>query len=501
VIQSSFVENRSVFFRVLSDDQIWETKQAAFDILEKTGCEVHHAGALDLLKKAGAVVNGQRIRLPRHIVEECVRTAPKGFTIYDRDGKRALEVEGRKSYYGTSTASPNTRDAFSGEIRETRVADIALGAKVADALPNIDWVMPMGSSQDVHPLAADVHEFEAVVTNTRKPLVFIGYSPRGVELVYEMAAEVAGGLEALQRRPFVLAYPEPISPLVFPIEVVDRMFVAADLHMPQIPGPSAQMGATSPVTLAGTVAQSIAEGLMSLVLVQLRRPGAPCCLSGNVGVFDMRTALMSLAAPEASLGLAAQAEVAQSFGLPTWGLAGATDSKALDAQAGIESAFGILAQGLAGLNLIHDVGYMDSGMVCSAEMLVMGDEVIGMAKRFIQGIEVSAETLARDVVEKVGPGGHFLQEKHTVRHMRGELWMPGLLTRQHRDVWQQDGAKDMAQRVGERVRQIAESHQVPPLPAETLAALEMLKRRGEAELTGHNSEWGTLQQIRKSTDF
>ena len=483
MIQSSFAENRSVFFRVLSDDQIWEIRQAAFDVLEKTGCEVHHGKARDLLKKAGALVKEQRVWLPRHIVEECVRTAPKGFTIYDRDGKRAMEVEGRKSYYGTSTASPNTRDAFTSEIRETRVADIALGAKVADALPNIDWVMPMGSSQDVHPLAADVYEFEAVVTNTNKPLVFIGYSPRGVELVYEMAAEVAGGLEALQLRPFLIVYPEPISPLVFPTEVVDRMFVAADLRLPQVPGPSAQMGATSPVTMAGTVAQSIAESLMSLVLIQLRRPGAPCCLSGNVGALDMRTALLSLAAPEVSLGLAAQAEVAQSFGLPTWGLAGATDSKTLDAQAGIESAFHILAQGLAGLNLIHDVGYLDGGMVCSAEMLVMGNEVIGMAKRFIQGIRVDAETLARDVIEKVGPGGHYLQEKHTVRHMRNELWMPGLLTRQHRDVWKAEGAKDLAQRVGERARELAENHEVPPLPDKTLATLEKLRREGEVELT------------------
>jgi trimethylamine--corrinoid protein Co-methyltransferase len=482
MIQSSIVENRSVFFRVLSDDQVWEIRQAAFDILEKTGCRMLHTGALKLLQKAGAIVRDDRVRVPRHIVEECIRTAPKGFTIYDRQGQRALEVEGRKSYYGTSTASPNTRDALTSEIHETRVADIALGAQVADALPNIDWVMPMGSSQDVPPLAADLHEFQAVVTHTTKPVVFIGYSPRGVELVYEMAAEVAGGLEALQLKPFVLAYPEPISPLVFPAEVVDRMFVAADLAMPQIPGPSAQIGATSPVTLAGSVAQSIAEGLMSLVLIQLRRPGAPCCLSGNFGVLDMRTALLSLAAPEASLGFAAQAEVAQSFGLPTWGLAGATDAKVLDAQAGLESAFAVLAQGLAGLNLIHDVGYMDGGMICSAEMLVMGNETIGMAKRFIRGIEVSAETLARGVIEEVGPGGHFLQEKHTVRHMRNELWMPELLARQHRDVWRAEGAKDMAQRVGERVRTIVESHQAPSLPDRTLEALEKLKRDGEAEL-------------------
>jgi len=483
MIQSSFVENRSVYFRILSDDQIWEIQRAAFEVLEKVGCQVLHDGALKLLKDAGAVVKDDRVKVPQYIVEECIRTAPKGLTIYDRNGERTLEVEGRKSYYGTSTASPNTKDALTGEIHETRVADIALGAKVADALPHLDWVMPMGSSQDVHPLAADVHEFEAVVTNTTKPIVFIGYSPRGVELVFEMAAEVAGGVDRLRERPFLLLYPEPISPLVFPADVVDRMFVAADLSMPQIPGPTAQPGATSPVTLAGSMVQAIAEGLMSLILVQLRKPGAPCFLSANVGVFDMSTTKMCMAAPETSLGLAAQAEVAQSWGLPTWGLAGATDSKVLDAQAGLESAFSILAQGLAGLNLIHDVGYMDMGMICSADMLVLGDEVIGMTKSFIRGIEVNTETLARSVIEQVGPGGHYLQEDHTYDHFRRQLWRPRLLARQSYDEWQQAGATDMAQRIREQVVDIIESHEVPPLPDQTVAALTRLKQKGEEELS------------------
>ena len=483
MIQSSFSQNRSVFFRVLSDDQIWEIKRAAFDILEKTGARILHKEARDMLKKAGAIVKDEVVRIPEYVVQECIRTAPKGLTIFDRNKKRALEVEGRKSYYGTSTASPNTRDAITGEIHETRVEDIARGAMVADALPNIDWVMPMGSSQDVPAFAADLHEFEAVVKNTTKPLVFIGYSKGGFELVYEMAAAVAGGIEELRTYPFLIAYPEPITPLVFPAEVVDRMFIAADLFMPQIPGPTQQLGATAPVTLAGALALAIAEGLLSLTLVQLRRTGAPCFLGANVSGFDMATTTLSIASPEMSLGLAAQAEVAQSFGLPTWGLAGSTDSKVLDAQAGIESAFSILAQGLGGLNLIHDVGYMDGGMICSAEMLVLGNEVVGMAKRFIRGIEVTPDTLARDIIQKVGPGGNFLQEKHTFRHFRNELWFPTLLSRQPYGIWQQEGSKDMALRVQEKVKEILDTHKVPPLPDKTLSALEKLKIDGEKELT------------------
>jgi len=482
MIQTNSTEKRPVSFRVLSDDQVAEIKRAAFEVMLKVGFSVLHEGARKMLKQAGALVNGENVKVPEHVVTECLRTAPKGWTIYDREGNRAMEIEGRKSYYGTSTASPRTKDALSGEIHPTRVADIATGAKIADALENIDWVMPMGSVQDVPPMVADLHEFEAVVSNTTKPIVFLGYTPRGVELAFEMAAEVAGGLENLQQRPFIVFYPEPISPLVWPADVVDRLFVGADLCLPQIQGPTVQFGATGPVTLAGAVVQGTAEALMCLVMAQLRKPGCPFGLGCNFAIFDMAAGLLSMASPEMSLALAAQAEVAQSFGLPTWGLAGSTDAKVLDAQAGIESTFSILAQGLAGLNLIHDVGYIDNGMVCSTAQLVLGNESIGMAKRFIRGIEINRETLAREVIEKVGPGGHYLDQDHTYDHFKSELWMPGLLTRTAYDEWQNQGAKDMAARIQEKLEDIVKNHEAPLLPDNTLTALKTIRQKGEKEL-------------------
>jgi trimethylamine--corrinoid protein Co-methyltransferase len=484
MIQSGATEKRSVWFRVLSDDQIAEIKRAAFEVMSKVGFSVLHEGARKMLKQAGALVSGENVKVPEHVVTECIRTAPKGWTLYDREGNRAMEIEGRKSYYGTSTASPRTKDALSGEIHPTRVADIATGAKVADALENIDWVMPMGSVQDVPPTVADLYEFEAVVSNTTKPIVFLGYTPRGVELAFEMAAEVAGGLENLQQRPFIVFYPEPISPLVWPADVVDRLFVGADLSLPQIQGPTVQFGATGPVTLAGAVVQGTAEALMCLVMAQLRKPGCPFGLGCNFSIFDMAAGLLSMASPEMSLALAAQAEIAQSFGLPTWGLAGSTDSKVIDAQAGIESTFSILAQGLAGLNLIHDVGYIDNGMACSTAQLVLGNESIGMARRFIRGIEVNRETLAREVIEKVGPGGHYLDQDHTYDHFKSELWRPSLLARSAYDDWQNQGSKDMAARIQEKLEDIIKNHQTLSLPDKTLAALSKIKKKGEKELVG-----------------
>ena len=482
MIQTNSTEKQGPYFRMLNDDQIHELIRAAFEVMAKVGFKVLHPDARTMLKKAGAIVADERVKVPEFIVRQCLRTAPKGWTIYDREGRRALEVEGRKSYYGTSTASPNTKDAISGAVHPTTVADIALAAKIADSLEHIDWVMPMGSCQDVPAKAAELHEFAATVANTAKPVVFLTYSARGTELVYEMAAAVSGGLDRLQEKPFLVLYPESISPLVFPSEVVARMFVAADLGLPQMMGPAIQPGATGPVTMAGAVAQGLAESLMGLVLVQLRRAGSPVGLGCNFGIFDMGTGLICVAGPEMSLALAAQAEVAQHFGLPTWGLAGSTDAKVLDAQAGAESAFHILAQGLAGLNLIHDVGYMDMGMVCAVEQLIVGNEVIGMTKRFLRGFEMSPQALARDVIADVGPGGNFLDTRHTLEHFQQELWRPGIFTRQQYSRWQEAGAKDTASRVREKIQQILERHRPPVLDDKILADLEEIKVRGEREL-------------------
>ncbi|MBW2123899.1 MAG: trimethylamine methyltransferase family protein, partial [Deltaproteobacteria bacterium] len=448
----------------------------------KTGYTILCQEACDLLKRAGARVKGNTVKTPQHLVEECIRLAPKGFVLYDRDGNRALEVEGRKTYFGTSTASPNTRDALTAEIHPTRVEDIARGALIADALTNIDWVMPMGSSQDVPAQAAELYEFEAVVTHTRKPIVFIAYSPGGHEMVYEMAAQVAGGMDLLREHPFLVAYPEPITPLVYPEEVAEKLLFTAGLHMPVIAAPAGQAGATNPVTLAGTLVVMNAETLMGLVLSQLKNPGTPFVLGGVPSITDMATGNLSMGAPEFSLMTAAYADVARFYGLPCWGTAGCSDAKTPDQEAAAESAFSCLAQALGGVNLIHDVGYLDTGMICSAEMLVMGDEVIGMVRRLLQGIEVNSETVAREVIEKVGPGGNFLQEDHTYRHFRNEHWVPTLMTRQRYDVWHKEGGKSMGERVREKIRHILETHTPPPLADSTLKELDRLKREGERKL-------------------
>lgn len=488
MIQTNMTLKATPRFTMLTQDQVERIKRTSFEIMSKVGFKVLHKGVREMLKSAGAIVDGESVKVPEFITQGCLNTTPKGWFLYDRHGNRVMDVSGRKSFYGTSTASPTTKDALTGEYHETRVEDLARAAKIADHLENIDWVMPMGSVQDVPAIAADLHEFHATITNTAKPIVFLAYSPRGTELIYDMAAEVAGGMDHLREKPFLVLYPEPISPLVMPYESAERILIAAEKFMPQMMGPAIQPGATGPITMAGAVAQGVAESLFCVVIAQLRQPGCPVGLGCNFGILDMAQALMSVGSPEMSLCLAAQAEVAQAFRLPTWGLAGATDSKVLDAQAGAEAAYHIMAQGMAGLNLIHDVGYMDMSMACAAEQLVLSNDIIGMAKRFLSGMQVDDEHLALDVVAKVGQGGHFLAEPHTMNHFKNELWRTTVFTRQPYEKWAASGCKTTEDRVREKIKTILESHKPEGLSDSVINALDHIRTHGEKELTSRQND-------------
>ena len=482
MIQSSYIAQKAPVFSVLSQDQAYEIHRATMEVLRRTGFKVLSKEAIELLKKAGAHVNGDIVKIPEHIVEECIRLAPKGFALYDREGNKAFDLEAGKFTFGTSPASPNTLDALTHEVRPTLVKDIENGALISDACPNIDWVMPLGSVSDVPTQAGALHEFMATVTNTQKPICFLTLSPRELEIVLDMAATVAGGMDRLVERPFLVHYPEPITPLVVPSETADRIIYTANLGLPLIVGPIPQSGSTSPVTLAGTLVLNNAESLMGLIIAQLTKPGTPYILGGFPTVTDMLSGNMSFGAPEMSLMFCAYEDVVRLYGLPTWGTAGCSDAKTIDAQAGIESTFSCITQALAGVNFIHDVGFLDHAMICSPEMVVMGDEVIGMTKRFLQGIEINPETLATDIINKVGPAGNFLQEDHTFNHFRKEHWIPSLITRKTYDQWENDGKKTMEDRIQEKARNILENHKVPQLKDSVLSELDRIKKEGEKEL-------------------
>jgi trimethylamine--corrinoid protein Co-methyltransferase len=313
--------------------------------------------------------------------------------------------------------------------------------------------------------------------------MFLSENAEDTLYIHQMAAACVGGKEKLREKPFLMAYPEPITPLFYPDAVVGRALLAADWGIPQCPGTSQIIGATSPVTLAGAIVLWLAEALMSITVLQLYVPGSKVFLGGNFGLFDMATTVSAIASPETCMCLAVEAQMGQRLGLPTWGLAGASDSMMLDGQAGAESAFSILSQGLAGLNLIHDVGYLGAGMICSPEMLVMGDEICGMTRHFLRGITINSDTLATEAIDQVGPGGNFVQSEHTFKHFRNETWFPKLMERNYHEKWIKKGKPSTQDSVREKLANIIDTHQPIPLGDHERSELERLRKEGEEALS------------------
>jgi trimethylamine---corrinoid protein Co-methyltransferase len=469
LVTSNYAAFLSPHFRKLSDDQLSRIHAASLEILERTGVCLHHAEALELLRRAGAhVLEDGWVRIPSHLVEWALRTAPKRIAWANRHGKRVMTLEGRHCYYGNGSDCPNVIDVRTGERRPGTLADIREAAVVLDALPNIDFVMSFCMASDVPQVIADRYQMQALLTHTIKPILFVTTEFHGCVDAVEMAEIVGGGQAAMRRNPLAACYVNVTSPLVHNTESLDKLLFLAGCGLPFVYNPVVLRGANGPITPAGAVALGNAGELAGLVVAQLRAEGAPVILSGGTqDMLDMRTTGDVYAAPENRVLCV---EMAHYYDMPIFGLGGCSDSQLPDEQAMMEISLTLLAETLAGSHLIHDVGYLASGMTNSLESIVMADELINWVKRFMQGTEISEDTLALDVIAEAGPANTFMQHDHTRAHYR-EDWYPKLVERRNYESWSASGAKTHRERARERALKLIDTHHPEPLPADMTAAL------------------------------
>jgi trimethylamine--corrinoid protein Co-methyltransferase len=261
---------------------------------------------------------------------------------------------------------------------------------------------------------------------------------------------------------------------------IEKLLLAAEKRVPVIYTPCPIAGATAPMTLAGALVIAVADSLSGLVAAQFHAPGAPFIMGGVLSTMDMSSTIYTYGSPELSLLSAALTDLTHFYRLPMFSTAGCTDSKVFDEQAVAEGMMSIFSAVLSGANLVHDVGFLENGLVGSYEMVVASDELIAMAKHFVKGVEVNRETLAVDVIDKVGPGGNFVAEDHTDKHFKEVEWFPKLMDRQNLSNWVLSGSKPMRQRVNERVKEILSTHKVEPLSEEVEKTIEkVFKKYGE----------------------
>ncbi len=453
---------------------------AALRILERTGVEVHHEEVVDMLRSAGcSVSDGTRVRIPSHLVEDAIRTAPSSVNIYNRQGEPALCLEDGKSYWGTGSDTPFVYDPFTEEKRQSCLDDVRKVSILIDALENFDFLMCMGVAHDLPQTVADKQHFVEMVSHTSKPLVFTASSKENLADIHQMAAEVAGGEEALRQRPFLIHYTEPIAPLIHPRDSLEKLLFCVRHGIPVVYTSCTTAAQNGPATLAGSLALSVARILSGLVIGQLAQPGAKMIVTMHVSSMAPSSAIHTYASPEHVIGQAAAKSMSRYYRLPTFGRAGTTESKLPDSQAAFEAGYEILMQALCGENLIHDVGYIESGLTASWDAVVMCNEFIGAAKRVLGGFELSPDTLALDLIDSVGPDGHFMAETHTAENYRKEFWMPGLFDRNTFDTWKQQGATTMLERTRVKIKDILSNHKPDPLDS------DLCKRLNEIAAVDH----------------
>jgi trimethylamine--corrinoid protein Co-methyltransferase len=455
--------------RPLNEEQVWQIHQTSLKILEEIGVKVELEEALRIFKKHGAKIDGEIVRIPASLVEEALKLVPHKFLMAGREKKNDLILEDKRVYLGTGGAALTVLDLETGKSRPGALKDIAQLARLVDALENVHFYLRPCIPQDIPKEVMDVNQFYASLSNTTKHVMGAAQSVQTARDVIEMAQMIVGGKEALVKRPilsFVTSW--MVSPLHFATETTQVLLEIVGQRIPVALSSAPMAGSTSPVTLAGTLAQVHAEQLSGIVLTQLSNPGAPVLYGAIPSMADLKTMGYVGGAIEFGWMNAAAAQMAQSIRVPNYNSAGLTESKLPDIEAGYEKAFSVCLCVLAGSNYIHHAaGMLESMRAVAYEQFVIDDEIIGMALRLLRGIQIDRETLGFGALREVGPSGNFLSSMHTVKFMRQEYFRQTLADRQTREAWEASGSLDARERARRKAKEILKTHLPQRLDAKT----------------------------------
>lgn len=475
-------ENCRPNYRFLTENQIKKIHLASLEILEKIGVRVHFEEAVKLLEKVGCTIeNNDIVHIPNWLVEESVHSAPSRITIYDRKGKEAMRLEDRNNYFGLGTDLIRTHDLKSGQIRLSVLQDVKNAARISDYCENIDFIASFAFPSDVRTNLMYINCMKAMMENSTKPIFFTAAGKEDLSFMIEMAEIIAGGADKLKSKPFIIHYSEPTAPLSHSYGAIRKLFLCAEKGIPICYTPGDMIGASTPVTLAGAIAQANAEALSGIVLHQVKKKGAPIISGFALGPLDMRSSTCVYGTPEFRITNSAFADLFHYYEIPMWSTSG-SDSIALDQQAAFEHGIAILLTALDGANLIHDIGYLGQGLLGNPASIVMCNEIISYVKRFVNGFELNREKLAIDIIRKVGQRGDFLSDEHTLKHFREELWRPQYFNRDDPETWIKKGKKEYGEKVIQKAIDILKTHQPEPLPEKIQQKINEIYVKAEKEL-------------------
>ena len=449
--------------RPLTPDGLARLHAASLRILEETGVTVGSASLRDRLSAAGARVAGERVHLPGALVEAALSSAPHAYTLAARDPAWDLPLDGRQGYLSVDGSAAELLDLETGRRRPSTEADLADVTRLADALPEIAFLWQGVEAGDRPVPVRPLHELRTqLVSSSKHVQLMTAVTPLAARGAVEMARAIAGGAEALRARPILSSFQVSLSPLQFEADALEAALVYAAAGVPAGFVVMAIGCATAPATPAGVLAQSNAEVLAGVTILEALAPGAPTFYGACSTTMDLRSGLVACGGPEDLLYQAASAQLARHYGLPVSVGTFAPGAKNADWQAGLENGLSGLVSLLAGADMLSGAGLLYAARVFALEEMVLDAEIFGLVRHLAAGIEVDDATLAVGVIDEVGPGGHFLAEDHTIEHMRA-LWQPRLFDRGTWEAWEAAGRPSARDRARERARSLLASHVPAPL--------------------------------------
>ena len=472
---------------VLSSADLERIHEATLEILEEVGIRFPSEKALDILEKNGGEVDRatQIAKLPRAIVMEAVAQAPKEYLLAARDPEADMLIDGGHCYLSNDGSGVFVYDHKTGEKRASTKKDAATSARFVDALANISYYWgPVVTSQDVPPATKALHDAEAVFTNTSKHFQTVTtVGEKAARYIVEMAAVISGGVDELRRRPILSFMQCAVDPLGHDGPNLEANLVAAEHGLASGFMPMPLSAGTGPATLAGNLVVQNAEALSGVVLLQLAYPGAPAFFAGAPSVIDLKTGGYTGGSPEDYLLANAATQLAHFYGVPMAMGTMATGAKEPDWQAAIDDSLSTFASVMSCADMMNGAGLLNGSKILSYPHMVMETEIYGIVQKVADGIVVDDETLALDVIKKVGPNGTYLAEKHTRRHMK-EIWRPTVWDRTPYDTWLREGKKGALHKATEIADDILENHRPAPLDEDVQRELRAIVARADRELAG-----------------
>ena len=466
--------------QLFTRSQLDSIHAASLRVLEEVGVAIQDKPAMRLLADNGARVDAKKnlALIPENLISESLEKVPRHIALHTREHKEALPLSGENVYYSPGSTVPFILDRDE-TLRKPLSSDLVNLVRLTDALDNIELQSTALVLSDVPDNIGDAYRLYLVLKNSPKPIMTGAFHTQGLRNMRKLLQIAAGGPEELARWPIAVFCACPTTPLTWGEFGVQTLMQCGDSGIPVEIVPAPQLGISCPATLAGSLVQLNAEFLSGLVISQLARSGAPLIYGGVTAAFDMRYANARSAAIESMMLVSGYAQMGKHYGLPTSTYSGDTDAKTIDAQAGLEAGVGIVLATLSGVNIVSGPGGMNFLYMQSLEKLVIDDAICGMARRLRRGILLNEDTIALDAIKKAGPGGQFLNLKHTLDWALKEQFMPSqVVDRQTLDVWKAKGAKDSAANAADIVQRMLREHKPEPLPPETeerldAAAMEM----------------------------